>query len=201
MLSAPEFRLSDRAVAAGLDGEFFTTLTIDESGKVKDVILHGGAAWLCSASSPPSEAKEVEEAVKKHLRSITFTPAMKDGKPRKVDVTLDFAIGEAYKRAVERDKAKQAIASGKQQVVKGGVVNGRAATLPKPQFTGVTGFVVIQVLIDENGLVEKAGVRTGYPRSLFPSARSAACNAKFSPTIIEGKPVRVTGMITYRYVK
>ncbi|MEP7147266.1 MAG: energy transducer TonB [Acidobacteriota bacterium] len=198
LLSQPGFVLSEKAVAAGIDGVFNVSLSIDKTGKVKTVTLHGGPAWPCN-TSPWSEIESVRDAVKKHLMSIVFAPATKNGKPYDVDVRLDFAIGEAYKRAVAIEEAEKAAAAGKLIVVKAGVVNGKAIRLTKPRYAGIRGVVTIQVLIDERGNIANAGGMSGHP-FLVKSAREAACESKFSPTIIEGKPVKVTGIITYNYV-
>lgn len=197
-LSAPEFVFSERAVAAGIDGVFKATLAIDQTGKVKSVTLHGGPAWPCGTPEP-AEIDTVRSAVENHLMSVTFTPAMKNGKPRDVEVTLDFAIGEAFKRSVHLEQAKNS-AAGSPKVVKAGVVNGRAHHLAKPPSTGIAGVVTIQVLIDEKGNVAKAGILRGH-RYLVERARQAACESKFSPTILDGLPVKVTGVITYTFTR
>jgi hypothetical protein len=195
-LSAPEFVVSEEAVAAGIDGTFKAALAIDETGVVTGVTIYGGPAWPCNAPEP-SELDAVRSAVRQHLMSVRFTPAMKNGKPRAAEVTLDFAIGEAFKRAVEIEKVKDSTA-GAARVVKAGVVNGRALRLVKPQSTGITGVVTIQVLIDEDGNVTKAGVSGGH-RYLVARARQAACESKFSPTFLDGEPVKVTGVIMYNF--
>jgi hypothetical protein len=193
-LSAPEFILSEEAVAAGIDGTYKATLGIDASGNVTSVRLYGDPAWPCE-TSPERELKAVRAAVEDHLRLVKFTPAMKNGKPRASDVMLDFAIGEAFKRAVNSEEAKK---SSGPRIVKGGVMNGRAISLAKPFNSGAKGIANVQVLIDEQGRVTKAGVQQGHPL-LFKNSREAACESKFSPTLIGGKPVRVTGVITYIY--
>jgi hypothetical protein len=197
-LSAPEFVLSEEAVAAGIDGTFKAALAIDQAGVVTEVTIYGGPAWPCNAPEP-TEIDAVRSAVRHHLMSVRFTPAMKSGKPRAAEVMLDFAIGEAFKRAVEIEKAKASTA-GAAKVVKAGVINGKALRLAKPQSTGIAGVVTIQVLIDEEGNVAKAGASGGH-RYLVERARKAACESKFSPTFLDGKPVKVTGVIMYNFTR
>ena len=92
-----------------------------------------------------------------------------------------------------------------QRTVSGGVLNGKATLLPKPAFpaearaVGATGAVSVQVVIDENGDVVSANAVSGHPL-LRAAAAEAAKGAKFSPTRLEGVPVRVTGIITYNFV-
>jgi protein TonB len=88
----------------------------------------------------------------------------------------------------------------------GGVVNGRATSLPKPVYSAAAiainarGDVNVQVLIDEKGNVISAKALGGHPL-LRDSAERAARNAKFSPTILTGQPVKVTGIIVYKFSK
>lgn len=89
--------------------------------------------------------------------------------------------------------------------ISGGVLNGKAATLPKPPYppaaraVRASGAVSIQVLIDESGEVFSAQAVSGHPLLRAASA-IAACGAKFSPTSLEGNPVKVSGIITYNFV-
>ena len=90
--------------------------------------------------------------------------------------------------------------------ISGGVVNGMAKSLPKPIYSaaakamGVSGDVNIQVTIDEKGNVVSAKALNGHPL-LQVEAERAARNAKFSPTILTGQPVKVTGIIVYKFSK
>ncbi len=87
----------------------------------------------------------------------------------------------------------------------GEVLNGRALRLPRPAYPAAartahaSGVVVIQVLIDEMGNVIGACAVAGH-NLLREPAMAAAWGAKFSSTKLSGKPVRVTGIITYNFV-
>ena len=62
-----------------------------------------------------------------------------------------------------------------------------------------SGTVTVQVVIDEQGNVTAAHVVDGHP--LLPSVSvAAACQARFSPTLLEGEPVKVTGVIKYNFI-
>jgi Ca-activated chloride channel family protein len=88
--------------------------------------------------------------------------------------------------------------------VSGGVLNGKAISLPKPQYppsarnTRTSGVVTVEVTLDEGGKVVAARAVDG-PPMLRPSAVNAARQARFSPTVLSGKPVKVVGVITYRF--
>lgn len=64
---------------------------------------------------------------------------------------------------------------------------------------GATGTVVVQVTIDETGKVVKARAVSG-ERLLHEASVDAARRAKFSPTLLCGEAVKVTGIITYNFV-
>ncbi len=89
--------------------------------------------------------------------------------------------------------------------ISGGVLNGKARSLPKPPYPAAAravragGPVTVQVLIDENGNVVSASAVSGHPL-LRAAAASAARGAKFSPTMLSGQPVKVSGVITYNFV-
>jgi protein TonB len=89
--------------------------------------------------------------------------------------------------------------------ISGGVLNGKAVSLPKPAYppaakaVGASGAVSVQVLIDENGNVVSASAASGHPL-LRAAAVAAARSAKFSPTKLSGEPVKVSGVITYNFV-
>ncbi len=91
------------------------------------------------------------------------------------------------------------------QGLSGGVLNGKALSLPRPTYppaaraVRAAGPVLIQVIIDEDGTIYSATATSGHPL-LRQACRIAACEAKFAPTLLEGKPVKVQGVITYNYV-
>ena len=62
-----------------------------------------------------------------------------------------------------------------------------------------TGTVAVKVLVDETGRVIQACAISG-PRLLKAASEQAAYAARFSPTLLDGKPVKVRGIITYNYV-
>jgi TonB family protein len=91
-------------------------------------------------------------------------------------------------------------------VVKAGVLNDKAISLPKPPYPPIarqakaTGTVVVRVLIDENGNVIRARPISGHPL-LLSAATAAARGAKFPPRKVAGKPVKVSGVINYDFVQ
>jgi TonB family protein len=88
--------------------------------------------------------------------------------------------------------------------VSGGVLNGTAVNLPPPTYPEaakrmrVAGVVTVQVIVDETGKVISAEATTG-PPSLRDVAVQAALRARFSPTKLSGQPVKVSGLINYKF--
>jgi protein TonB len=83
-------------------------------------------------------------------------------------------------------------------------LNGKAISLPKPDYppearaAGAEGVVVIQVTIDELGNVAEARAISG-PKMLQEVSVNAALQAKFTPTLVAGEPVRVTGVLVFNF--
>ena len=61
-----------------------------------------------------------------------------------------------------------------------------------------TGTVAVDVVLDESGRVVSA-VATSGPTLLREAAIQAARKARFSPTKLSGQPVKVTGVINYKF--
>ena len=93
----------------------------------------------------------------------------------------------------------------KKTVVSGGVLNGKAISKPQPTYPPIakaaraSGTVTVQILVDESGRVVSASAVSGHPL-LQQAAVAAARNARFSPTLLSGQPVKVSGVITYNFV-
>jgi hypothetical protein len=86
--------------------------------------------------------------------------------------------------------------------VSGGMLNGKAIYLPVPEVPSgeATGVVLVAVLVDEQGAVIEAKAMSG-PQNLHAAAVAAARLARFNPTLLMGEPVRVTGTLSYNFVR
>jgi len=91
------------------------------------------------------------------------------------------------------------------KIVSGGVVNGKAVNLVKPPYppaaraVRAAGTVDVQVVIGEDGNVISATATTGNPL-LRSAAVQATRQSKFSPTLLSGQAVKVSGIIRYNFV-
>ncbi|MDT7540755.1 MAG: periplasmic protein TonB [Acidobacteriota bacterium] len=65
--------------------------------------------------------------------------------------------------------------------------------------TNVQGTVTVEILVDEQGRVVNATAKEG-PLMLREAARQAALLARFTPTKLNGEPVKVSGVISYNFM-
>jgi TonB family protein len=159
------------------------------------------ATCLCAvtASAQSTQTPDKQEPAQKAV-----TPA--DAEKTKNEVEL--ALEEAKKRdelvlaaCIEGEKCE----SGSEAVDGKVVLVGRVLELAKPAYppiaraAHVTGTVQVQLIIDKDGTVAVAAAISGHPL-LQAAAVTAARNSRFSPTLYEGKPVKVTGVIQYNFV-
>jgi TonB family protein len=92
----------------------------------------------------------------------------------------------------------------RQQPIESGILNRKAIDLPDPKLAeGATkygGIVRVRVVVDETGKVISAEVEDGRIE-LRRAAVEAARKARFAPTLIDGQPVKITGLLTYLFVQ
>lgn len=89
-------------------------------------------------------------------------------------------------------------------IIRGGVLEGKAISLPQPDYPPIaraaraSGKVTVMVIVDEEGKIVAAQAESGHPL-LQAAAVKAAREARFAPTLLEGKPVKVLGVINYNF--
>ena len=88
--------------------------------------------------------------------------------------------------------------------ISGGVLNGTAISLPTPAYPDsarrmrASGLVSVEVVVNEMGKVISAKATSGHP-VLREASEQAATRARFSPTKLSGQPVKVAGIINYKF--
>jgi len=126
--------------------------------------------------------------------NVAGPPGEGDETPNVEDISTE--------NAEEATRVEEDAAGGK--VVSAGVLNGKAVSKPAPAYPPVakavkaSGMVVVQVEVNERGEVTKAQALSGHPL-LRAAAEAAARQARFAPTLLSGKPVKVTGVLTYEF--
>lgn len=90
--------------------------------------------------------------------------------------------------------------------VSGGVLSGKALERPQPPYpemaraADIQGAVVVEVTVSEQGQVESVRALSGHPL-LRDAAVEAERGWVFTPTVIQGFPVKVIGTITFNFRK
>jgi periplasmic protein TonB len=85
------------------------------------------------------------------------------------------------------------------------IISSKAIEKPAPPYpplaraANMQGAVAVQIVIDEQGRVVSAKATSG-PPLLMQAAVQAAYRARFTPTVLGGQPVKVTGSITYNFL-
>lgn len=176
--------------------------TLSQLGRIYQIQdLHEKAyAMLLRALEVKAANNETIDASTQELYDITSCSLTKLGRGEEVQ-KLRERFFKKYDEMVEKAPL------GKQSnSIEGGVLNGKARMLAKPTYpsearaAGASGTVIVQALIDESGKIVFACAISG-PKELYRASEMSAYQSKFSPTILSGRPVRVTGVITYNYVR
>lgn len=202
-LPKPEY--PDDARSVGLGGKVSVRITIDEAGNVIGAEDASGPYPICQSVTEPN-VLALRAAALTAASQARFEPTSENGTPVKVTGMLKYDF-------ISSKKAAATTLSGSYRVVgslehatgNGSVLSGKASHLPKPPYppaaraVRASGSVQIRVLIDERGNMYSAEAISGHPL-LRSAAEVAACKARFTPTQLEGKPVRITGTITYNFV-
>ena len=125
------------------------------------------------------------------------------GVPAASSANVPLAEGPAVKTDGDAPAAMP-VRSGPLKPVSGGVLNGKAVSLPAPAYPAMarqasaSGVVTVEVVIDINGKVISAKATTGHAL-LRQAAEMAARLARFNPTLLSGQPVKVLGVISYNF--
>ena len=147
-----------------------------------------------SAEKPTPKTTASVENSSKPTPSVTTKPSIEDGTPIPMPTRTPTP-----KPTVENTPPPAA-----PKTISGGVLNGKAVSLVRPPYppaaraVHASGVVQVQVLIDENGNVISASAVSGHPL-LKQSAEQAARASKFSPTLLSGQRVKVSGVIVYNF--
>jgi TonB family protein len=212
-ISLPKPVYPEAARAAGTGGSISVNVLIDESGTVisaeADPYDQRGRFDSDGGKREEVEADiSLREAAEAAARLARFAPTRLGGQPVQVKgrIVYNFVDG----KATEADFPRPAMGVLKavdetHRVVSGGVVNGRAIEMPNPVYPPAAravraeGTVAVEITIDESGSVTNAVAISGHPL-LRAAAEKAARGAKFEPTLLDGKPVMVSGILTYNFV-
>ncbi len=196
-LPMPEY--PEDARSKGIGGKVIVAVTIDESGNV--IMANADVQDLKLSTNPENERRDedpltvgLRTAAENAARMATFSPTVLSGVPVKVTGSIVYSF----------DPESGKVGSPPRQV-SGGVLNGRAESMPAPGYPPAAkavraeGTVTVQIQIGPEGNVIYAAAVSGHPL-LRAASEAAAREAKFAPTLLDGKPLTVTGVLTYNFV-
>ena len=197
------YSMPQTAIDAEIGGSVTVAIRVDETGKPERVVIISGPSWPCG-NTPAEALQDLSSTLSETLMKIRFKPAIKDGNAIEANVGLKLELKNP-KLVSKPAEIDPATGKTKPTQINGGLLNGKAKILAKPAYpaeakaSGESGSVAIQILVDEDGKVIRAGGVEGAPMLQFV-ARKAACDSVFPPTRLSGQPVKVSGLITYNFV-
>ena len=199
----PPLLIPEEAKKSGLGGPMYVWVDLDADGNVVSVDSVAGPAPVCRNVTRP-DVVALRAAATEAAKLATFAPMIEDGKRQiasgvvQFDVPAGSAAGDD--QIVDMGSLSAAGSDGSDSFLKR-----TAIKIPKPVFppaakaVRASGPVSVKVLIDETGSVFSAQAVRGHPL-LRAAAAQTACRATFRPTVIGGKPVKITGIIIYNFI-
>ncbi len=187
------------ALAKNMGGVIGVKVTIDESGTVIAAEVESEAKQAPAADALGSGPDPAEESLYKAAESAAWQARFSPTLLNKVPVQVTGKI--VYRFTAATGVVTSAVAP---KSVSGGVLNGKATSLTQPEYPPAAaavraeGAVTVQITINENGEVVSASTVSGHPL-LRAAAEAAARESKFSPTLLSGQPVKVTGVLIYNF--
>ena len=126
-------------------------------------------------------------------------------RPGNSAVLMVVAYRDLLSKSEQIAAAGEPLVDNMPDLLAGGVLSGKASKKFAPEYTldakaaGAGGVVTVQIMVDEQGNVVSAEAVSGHRLPRGPSERAAKLS-KFNPTTLCGKPIRVSGAITYNFV-
>lgn len=210
VLKQPKATMPKDSDTVGIYGDIAIRVMVDKSGEVRSAELVEGPGDAC-----PTVTNRViidaREAAKAAALKARFKPDGTLTEPVSTILKYPFIIATPASPAstvppmrLMLEKQNGIVVFDNKPAAESAVLNGKALTLPAPPYPRAArsfkaaGPVEVLVIIDVDGTMLSARAVSGHPM-LQGSARIAACQATFTPTLLEGKPVKVTGLITYNF--
>jgi TonB family protein len=200
LISSPQPIYPKEAKDDALGGKVTVRVTVGESGEVLSVDEESGPARLCTGANDDRRLIAMRTSVVDAIRKAKFLPAKKNGKPVKMTISMSSHFDPVEEKPLP-------LPPGERRIVRVGLeVVSKARHLPKPEYpraarsSRASGPVSVSVVLDESGGVITAQAVSGHPL-LRPAAESVACEAKFTPTEMDGAAVRVAGVLTYIFFR
>ena len=178
-LNIPDPEYPPEAQRAHRGGSVFVIVWVSKKGKVSVGESYGPLAPCSDLGDRIT--KLMRKAAVEAAAKATFEPGTKNGKPVEMGLELKYVFDPDKKP--EKPEMKTAAP------VQGGVLNGKATRLTRPNHPGknyVAVIVEVEVLIDETGkVIAAAALSTETP--FTRASVDAACSSRFTPTFLSGQ--------------
>jgi TonB family protein len=197
--SLPKPEYPDSLREAGVEGTVVVNIIIDETGAVifAEAELNDQRVRKSedgTVMEPMVVDPQLRASAETAARGAKFAPTLLSNVPVQVKgkIVYNFSAS-ANKPVAEMPK-----------VATGGVLNGKATSLPLPEYPAAAravkagGAVAVQIVIDEYGNVMSATAVSGHPL-LRSASEAAARQAKFAPTILYGEAAKVAGVLIFNF--
>lgn len=192
LLDPLKYKIPEAAIDAEIDGTIVVSVKVDKLGKPSNPQLAISPIWPCG-KTPKKELQELSETLEKTVLQARYAPATEKGSPISKNLALWITL-QNPKLEKEFGESPMLVSD----------LPKRSTHLPAPSYTGDPkggrdqGMIVVTVITDLKGNVIRAGKTSG-SKVLQEVARKTACQSKFSPMIIDGKPVRMIGTLNYMF--
>lgn len=204
MQGSMSYTMPKSAIDAKIDGTVLLAIRIDDTGKPTNVRVASLPMWPCS-DDPRDALNDVFKSLEDTMKKARFSPASKDGKAvaKEIGFRIELKNPKLDLKVVEIDPVTKKPTS--KQII-GDIVFGKAISRPGPVWpkearaVREVGMITVKIVIDEQGNVIRAGTLDG-PATMQFTSRTAACKAKFSPTTLDGNPIKVTVVLTYTLLR
>jgi TonB family protein len=166
------------------------------NGRIYQLVLSGPPSVVFKNGRPSADPQDRTEFYE--MISARFLDSFKL-------TTAQEALGEVDSYLAREKAYGKAQGNPADGLFDAGILKGRVRSLPQPDYPPIartvhaSGEVTVKVVVDEQGKVVAAQAVSGHPL-LQAAAIKAAREAQFAPTLLEGKPVKVVGTISYNFV-
>ncbi|MDQ3803141.1 MAG: TonB family protein [Acidobacteriota bacterium] len=181
----------------------FTDLSY-QRGKAEAAEAHLARAVEILLKHPPRRDPATSERLKRYV--CLLAEDSREGELSKSLGRARYRLEEPEKAAERERRERERAERGEgKPTVQGGVLNGRVLARVAPAYPAeakerrLSGKVVVQITVDETGKVVHAERFCGNP-ILSEAGVAAVKRWRFSPTLLDGKPVAVTGTVTVNFI-
>ena len=212
------------ALKTGLGGVVTVHVNVDEFGKVTKTNNVSGPDFVCP-DVLRADVVSMQKLSSDAAREVTFKPEMVDGKPVAFQTYIKFSFTDPMSKKISASNPSSSgsrvynFAYGSEfsketepsttdrftETIGALTLFGLPKSMPHPSYPAAAravraqGSVEIKIVIDTNGTVFSTEAIRGHPL-LQTAARIAACKARFRPTLLCGKPVLLSGIVTFSFV-